>query len=276
MDKRVEREINKIFNSVYKKIFSAENVKQLREGNQEGILNKYVVFQTSEKYDKFASEFAKELAKIGLNRQKGIWRKFYEVAKKSHNVSLPYSYNEYEQKMMQQIITHNFQMIKSIPQRVMEVLEYKAVGTLIDEVANGKLPRGSFKKELDKHGSKKARLIARTETAKLQSAITENRATNLGSVVYEWVASHDRRTRESHKEMDGVIVFWRPDAQKPLRDNMRGNAGEFPNCRCYGAPILDESDLTQSTYKVYNYQTDKIETGWSKSKLLDAIRRKNI
>lgn len=276
MDKRIEREINKIFNSVYKKIFSAENVNQLREGNQEGILNQYAIFQTSEKYDNFASEFAKELAKVGLNKQRGIWRKFYEVARKSHTISLPYSYSEFEQKMMQDIIKHNFQMIKSIPQRVMEVLEYKAVGTLIDEVANGKLPRGSFKKELDKHGSKKAKLIARTETAKLQSAITENRATNLGSVVYEWVASHDRRTRESHKEMDGVIVFWRPYAQKPLRDNMRGNAGEFPNCRCYGAPILDESDLTQSTYKVYNYLTDKIETGWSKKKLLDAIQRKSI
>ena len=73
--------------------------------------------------------------------------------------------------------------------------------------------------------------------------------------------------------MDTVIVFWRPDAEKPLRDNMRGNAGEFPNCRCYPAPILDESDLTKSNYKVYNYHTDKIENGWTKKKLLEAIQR---
>lgn len=272
----MEREINKIFNAVFKKIFSAENIKALEEGNQDKILNEYAVFQSSEKYNQFAEKFSEELAKTGLNKQKGIWRKFYQVAKESHQVALPYSYDEYEQQMMRSIIEHNFQMIKSIPQRVMEVLEYKAIGTLIDEVAQGKLKRGAFKKELDKHGAKKSKLIARTETAKLQSAITESRATNLGSVVYEWVASRDRRTRPSHKEMDGVIVFWRPDAQKPLRDKMRGNAGEFPNCRCYSAPILDETDLKKAVYRVYNYKTDKIEGGWNKRKLIEAIKKKSI
>ena len=164
---------------------------------------------------------------------------------------------------------------KQIHERVMEVLEEKAISTLIDEVANGKLPRGSFKKELDKHGVAKSKLIARTETAKLQSAITENRATNIGSVVYEWVASMDKRTRPSHKEMGGVIVFWRPDAQKPLRDKMRGNAGAFPNCRCYPSPILDESDLTKTNYKVYNYKTDKI-VSMTRRELLNAILEKHL
>ena len=46
--------------------------------------------------------------------------------------------------------------------------------------------------------------------------------------------------------MNGVIVFWRPDNQKPLLDKMRGNAGEFPNCRCTPLPILDENDITES------------------------------
>ena len=94
--------------------------------------------------------------------------------------------------MMNGIIQHNFNMIKSIPQEMNKILEYKLVGTLIDEVANGKLSRNSFRKELAGHGVKKAKLIARTETAKLQSAITEMRATNIGSICYEWVASMDR------------------------------------------------------------------------------------
>ena len=177
---------------------------------------------------------------------------------------------------MRKIIEHNFLLIKSIPQYVLKVFEYKAISVLIDEVANGKLTRGSFKRELDTHGSKNAKLIARTETSKLQSAITEQRAVNIGSVAYEWVASNDRRTRQSHKEMDGVIVLWRPDAEKPLRDKMRGNAGEFPNCRCYPAPILDITDLKKTTYKIYNYHTDKIESGISKKQLVEILERKYI
>ena len=273
MDKRTEREINKIFNSVYKKVFNRQNVSELSKGNTEPVLSTIAKFQTSNKYNEFAEKFSQELAKQGLNKQRGIWKKFYEVARKQHVVALPYTYDEYERKMMNGIIQHNFTMIKSLPQEMSKILEYKLVGTLIEEVAEGKLSRGAFKKELDKHGVKKSKLVARTETAKLQSAITEARATNLGSVCYEWVASMDRRTRESHKEMDGVIVFWRTPAEKPLRDEMRGNAGEFPNCRCYPAPILDESDLHNSTFKVYNYHNDKIEKNWSRKKLLEAINR---
>ena len=273
MNKQVERDILKIFNSVYKKVFNKKNTDELAKGNQQPIIESIAKFQTSEKYNKFATIFAKELAKKGLNKQKGVWKKFYEAAKKQHIVGLPYTYSEYEEKMMRDVVSHNFTMIKSIPQEMSDILQYKLVGNLINEVAQGKLSRGAFKRELDKHGVKKSKLIARTETSKLQSAITEHRATNLGSVAYEWIASRDRRTRESHKEMDGVIVFWRPDAQKPLRDNMRGNAGEFPNCRCYPSAILRIEELEDSNYKVYNYHNDKIEKGWSRKKLIDAIQR---
>ena len=276
MNKQVEREITKIYNSVYKQVFNKVNVKSLANGDTSPIITKIAFYQNSLKYEEFAKKFSQELAKKGIGRERGLWRKYYQAAKSKHVVGLPYSYNAYEQNIMKNIIKHNYTMIKSIPQQMNKILEYKTVNDLIDEVANGKLPRGAFKKELDNHGIKNAKLIARTETAKLQSAITETRATEIGSVVYEWIASHDKRTRPSHKEMDGVIVFWRPDAQKPLRDNMRGNAGEFPNCRCYPAPILDESDLTKSNYSVYDYRKDEIVKNISKKKLLEWIKLKNI
>lgn len=276
MNKQVERLITKIYNSVYKQVFSPSNVKQLASGNSTGVLETIAKFNSSAKYDEFAKKFSQELAKVGIKHEKGLWKKFYKVARERHVAGLPYSYADYEEQNMRKIIEHNFLLIKSIPQYVLKVFEYKAISVLIDEVANGKLTRGSFKRELDTHGSKNAKLIARTETSKLQSAITEQRAVNIGSVAYEWVASNDRRTRQSHKEMDGVIVLWRPDAEKPLRDKMRGNAGEFPNCRCYPAPILDITDLKKTTYKIYNYHTDKIESGISKKQLVEILERKYI
>ena len=172
MNKQVERDILKIFNSVYKKVFTKKNTDELAKGNQQPILESIAKFQSSAKYNQFATTFAKELAKKGLNRSKGVWKKFYEVAKKQHVVALPYTYNEYEEKMLRDIVSHNFTMIKSIPQEMSDILEYKLVGDLVNEVAQGKLSRGAFKKELDKHGVKKSKLVARTETSKLQSAIT--------------------------------------------------------------------------------------------------------
>ena len=274
-DKQVEREILKIFNSVYNKVFNIENTKALSQGDTSGVIRSIANFETSEKYYVFAQKFSEELSKKGLNKQRGIWRKFYEVARKKHIIAIPSTYSEYENQMMSAMVKHNFTMIKSIPQEMRKILEHKYTSTLIEEVAKGNLPRGSFQKQLAAHGAKKAKLIARTETAKLQSAMTQERATNLGSIVYEWVASMDKRTRQSHKEMDGVICFWRPDAQKPLRDNMRGNAGEFPNCRCYPNPILDESDLNKSNYQVYDYRIDKI-IKMSKKELLKAINNKGL
>ena len=275
MNKEVERTINKIFNAVYKQVFNTKNVKELANGNNEPILDRIAKFQSSQKYFEFANRFSKELAKKGIKKQRGLWRKYYEVAKKSGYTTIPGSYNEYEKLCMENAIKHNFTMISSIPQQMRKILEHKYINTLVEEVAKGNLPRGSFKKELDKHGVKNAKLIARTETAKLQASITQQRATDLGSVAYIWIASMDKRTRPSHKAMDNVVVFYRPDSQKPLLDNMRGNAGEFPNCRCYGEPIFDEDDLKSAMYKVYDYRTDKIIT-MNRKELIDALKNKQL
>ena len=63
--------------------------------------------------------------------------------------------------------------------------------------------------------------------------------------------------------------------EKPLLDNMRGNAGEFPNCRCSPEPIFDENDLTKSNYKVYDYRNHKI-INMSKKELIQALQKGSL
>lgn len=271
MNKAIERQINQIYNEVYKKVFTPHNTSLLASGNRTNIAQQLVAISSSAQYQKFATLFAAELAKKGLRGQKGVWRKYYEAAKAAHYIALPQTYNAYELQNLSRAVQHNFEMIKSIPQKMMEVLQHKYTSALIEEVAKGTTSRGSFAKLLAKHGHNQAKLIARTETAKLQTEITRTRATNLGSVAYRWVSSKDRRTRPSHRAMDGVIVFWRPDLQKPLLDNMRGDAGEFPNCRCDAEPIIDIDDLKIQVYKVYNYHTDKVVT-MSRRSLVEALQ----
>ena len=272
MSKVIENQINKIYKEVFKKVFTNERTNNLLNNDRVGIEFAITKLKNSNKYNEFCKKFAQALAKKGLNNQKGIWRKYFEAAKASHHIALPKTFKEFENKILMKATAQNFEMIKTIPDKVMEVMNHKYTTTLIEEVAKGKLPRGSFKKELQKHGNKNAGVIARTETAKLQSTILENRALNLGSIAYEWISSNDRRTRPSHREMNGVIVFWRQsNLEQPLLDNMYGNAGCFPNCRCSPNPLFDEEDLKNSNYRVYNYNTHQI-VRMSKNELLEALK----
>lgn len=271
----VERKILKIYEQVFKKIYNKSGIDALKRNDRTVILKNMGVLETSKDYEEFAKKYSQELAKLGIKSRRGLWRKYYEAAKKLHYVAIPKTWTEYEMTILSKAVKHNFEMIKSIPRKTVEVMEHKYTSTLIEEVAKGKLPRGSFYRELASHGHKRAKLVARTETAKLQTAITETRARDLGSVAYFWLASNDKRTRPSHRAMNGVIVFWKDEMHKPLLDNMRGNAGEFPNCRCDTEPIVDLDQLSKSNYKVYDYRIDKVVT-MSKNDVIKAFEQKQL
>ena len=187
--------------------------------------------------------------------------------------SLPKNFQAFENKLLKELAKENFTLIKSIPEDMLKVMNHKYTTHLIEEVIKGKRTRGSFKRELEKHGHSNAKVIARTEAARLQTNVMEYRATNLGSVVYEWLSSNDKRTRPSHRMMNGVIVFWK--FNKPHLDNMFGHAGEFPNCRCSPEPILDEDDLIGNSFRVYNYKTDQI-VNMNRNELLKAMQEGHL
>lgn len=270
MSKAVERQINKIYWALFKKCFTNTTLASLSRGDKKPVKKQVLKLQSSKQFDDFAAKFSKELAKKGLYGTKGVWRKYFKAAKAAGYISLTTSYSAYEYKTMTEAIKHNFKMIKSIPSKFLEVLEHKYTSTLIEQVAKGSIGRRSFRTQLEKHGHKNAALIARTETAKLQTAILEERSTQLGSVAYIWLASNDRRTRKSHREMNGVIVFWKH--AKPELDGMVGGAGEYPNCRCSPQPIVDIDDLTKYSYSVYDYRVHKIIT-MKKNELIEALKR---
>lgn len=272
MSKATEQKINQIYWTLFKKCFNNSSLAALSRGNKKQVKQAVLKLQSSKQFDDFAKKFSKELAKQGLNGTKGVWRKYYEAARASNYISLKMTYKEYEFNNLTAAAKHNFTMIKSIPNKFLEVLEHKYTSTLIEQVAKGSIGRMSFRRQLEQHGHKNAKLIARTESAKLQTAILEERATQLGSIAYIWLASNDRRTRASHKAMNGVVVFWRPEKEQPKLDNMQGNAGCFPNCRCSPQPIVDYDDLTKYSYQVYDYRSHKIIT-MTKQNLIKALEK---
>jgi SPP1 gp7 family putative phage head morphogenesis protein len=83
----------------------------------------------------------------------------------------------------------------------------------------------------------RANLIARTETAKAQSAITQARARYVGSDAYTWISANDRDVRPAHKRLAGHVFRW-DDPPIAEEGGQRHHPGEFPNCRCYAEPVL--------------------------------------
>lgn len=127
----------------------------------------------------------------------------------------------------------NVSLIKNVPMDVIQELRNKYQA--------GVSFRGSdIEQYLTKRLGNRARLIIRTESSKLNAALTEVRARNLGIPGFIWSTSEDRRVRPSHKMMDGVIVFY---GNILSLDKMIGYAGEYPNC-------FPGSELVNPTYGV--------------------------
>lgn len=79
---------------------------------------------------------------------------------------------------------------------------------------------------------RRARFIARDQTAKLNGQLTQMRQSNLGIEEYIWRTSRDERVRASHLEKEGQKFRW----DSPPFDT--GHPGQDYNCRCTAEPVI--------------------------------------
>lgn len=95
----------------------------------------------------------------------------------------------------------------------------------------------------------RAKLIARTETSRVNAQITRLRSEALGSKTYVWSTVIDERTRRDHVVMDGRLcrfddpsvfsddngVTWRKRSEIGGVEIL---AGDIYNCRCTSLPVV--------------------------------------
>lgn len=124
----------------------------------------------------------------------------------------------------------NVALIKSIPEEYFKKIE-SMVWTNVTQGTKAT----SMIKELQQIGNvteKRARLIARDQTAKLNSALNQQRQQNLGIEEYVWRTSGDGdRVRETHRENNGKTFRWDDPPET-------GHPGEDIQCRCVAIPII--------------------------------------
>lgn len=86
----------------------------------------------------------------------------------------------------------------------------------------------------------RARLIARDQTAKMNSSFARLRMTDLGITRYIWQTSDDERVRESHAEVDGQEFSF--DEPGPVAGSIDGapcHPGDDCQCRCVALPSVN-------------------------------------
>lgn len=162
-------------------------------------------------------------------------RAFRAIAEKAMGVDLRAIISEQAvAPVIGAVVEENVALIKTIPQeyhdRVIEALRAGfATGSDSHSIRRAVLDIGlsSFKR---------ARLIARDQTAKLNTRLNQERQRAVGVERYQWRTSQDARVRPSHEANEGKVFRWdNPPAET-------GHPGTDVQCRCTARPVLFEID----------------------------------
>ena len=143
---------------------------------------------------------------------------------------------------MQDATDRNIALIKSIPEQYFD--------RVLDTVSSGwtqGMRWESLVEQIQHDGDvteNRAKLIARDQTAKMNSAFNRERQQQVGIEEYEWQTSGDERVRESHAEVDGHVFRW--DEPGPVAGSVAGepcHPGEDIQCRCLAIPVVNMDAL---------------------------------
>ncbi len=159
-----------------------------------------------------------------FNRQQ-----FQRIAQATLGVTLKLN-EPYLSEQLDSFARENARLIKSIPGDELDRIEGLVqrglrAGRGYDDLAK------EVRHRVDVSESR-SRLIARDQTQKLNSNLTELRQKEVGVRSYIWQTSRDERVRSRHAANQGKEFRWDDPPSS-------GHPGAGVNCRCYAAPVLE-------------------------------------
>ena len=148
-------------------------------------------------------------------------------------------------------VRENTQLIKSIPGNYLADVER----IVMQETVKGRTSASIIDQLQSRFNvtEKRARLIARDQTNKINGEITRQRQLATGIRAFRWRTVGDEAVRKMHKERNGLIYAWAPEfvGQRledgtilldPAADDI-GYPGEPIQCRCIAEPIIELNRL---------------------------------
>ena len=128
-------------------------------------------------------------------------------------------------------------LIGSIPREAAEkVAEWTQKG-----LAEGTRPQAIADRIMSEIGGvtrSRAVLIARTESGRVATTLTQARSLYVGADSYKWTSAGDSDVRPDHRKLDGKIFRWSEPPVADRRSGMRYHPGCGPNCRCVAVPLI--------------------------------------
>jgi uncharacterized protein with gpF-like domain len=156
---------------------------------------------------------------------------------------------------VQELVRENARLIRSVPDELRESVA-RFVATREQEGVRPDTIAHELRSRLPHLTRSRIALIARTETSKAASALTEARSEQLGIAWFQWQTAEDMRVRASHRLFDKVLVRFNdlPDAEQMAREGSKFGhygPGGCPNCRCVELPLIS-LDLIAWPCRVYH------------------------
>lgn len=132
---------------------------------------------------------------------------------------------------LEQLTAANVQLITSIHSQYLDKIQSAVMQAQVKGTSSKELAKQI--KDIGGTTEKRAKLIARDQSSKINAALTRARHEEMGVTQYIWSTSGDERVRDSHAENDGKIFSYDdPPAT--------GNPGDQINCRCVAIPYFGD------------------------------------
>ncbi len=138
-------------------------------------------------------------------------------------------------------VQENVDLIKTIPADTLD----KMRDIVYDGFTRGKTTTRMVKEiqQTYKVGRRRAELIARDQTAKLNGQIQQAQQMDAGITEYIWSDCRDVRVRDSHRKLNGNRFRWDDPPVVDEKSGRRCHPGQDYQCRCIARPVFNRSTL---------------------------------
>jgi len=238
-NKQIELKYRRSLQRINKKIMDAvrglKTVKEIKSALHK--VYKSIMFRNIA--NKIANRFVTNANTIDAR----TWREAARAGSKSKQIykALQETLNTNIGHTVDQQILKNANLIKTLPLELSKEIT-KFVGTKTYEGIRPEEIAETLQGKIFQYTRARAGTIARTESSKAMTALTEARSKDIGVSWYVWLSAKDQRVRKAHKHMQGVLVNWNdppsPEALVNERDVGKYSAGNIYNCRCFPRPLI--------------------------------------